>query len=334
MAETYNALPDARRKEILETFRRTKSVRETARICGCHDDTARKYGRDAFNKAEGGKPATVSPQTPPQVTHFLPEPAPEAGGAGIPEPEHEVFEDYKIDTTGTWLVISDIHIPYHDVRTIQMAVQEAKRQNVTGIILNGDTLDFYQLSRFCKDPSKPRVKSEIEKGQELLRYLRGTFPKARLIYKEGNHDERLKHYLSERAPDLFELDDLHLPNLLRAKDVGVEWVGDRRMMQLGKLPVLHGHEYQGSGGVMPARWLFIRAWSNALCGHFHQPSHYSVTAADNREMGVWSLGCACFLHPYYRRKNEWRHGFAMVEVHAGGNFEVRNREILKDGRLV
>jgi predicted phosphodiesterase len=283
----------------------------------------------------GAAPAPVAgPARMPDPAPRLPAPDPMAGGPSMPEPHHEVYEDYRVDAGGAWLVISDIHLPFHDKRAVESAVREAERRNVTGVILNGDILDFYQISRFSRDPSKPRIKDEIQKGRQLLEWLRSRFPRARLLFKEGNHDERLKTYLSERAPELFDLDDLHLPNLLRASDYGVEWVGDRRVIQLGKLPVIHGHEYPGSGGVMPARWLFIRAWSSALCGHFHQPSHFPATSLDNREMGVWSTGCACFLAPYYRRKNAWRHGYAMVDIGSGGVFEVANREVLKDGRVV
>jgi len=328
MADT---LSEEKQALIRECLAAGMSYSATGRAVDCGHSTVRRYA-ERWGKPSGGHAAPAPQLTPFPVT--LPDPAPEAGGPGLPEPEYEVYEDYKIDTPGAWAVLSDIHLPYHDKRTIEAAVREAERRNVAGVILNGDTLDFYQISRFSRDPSKPRVKNEIEKGRQLLAWLRSKFPRARLVFKEGNHDERLKNFLSERAPELFDLDDLHLPNLLRAADVGVEWVGDRRVMQLGKLPVIHGHEYQGGGGVMPARWLFIRAWSSALCGHFHQPSHFPVTSLDGREMGVWSTGCACFLNPYYRRKNPWRHGYAMIEVGAGGLFEVTNREVLKDGRVV
>lgn len=323
-------LPPEEVERIRSAFVRCgRNVERTARETRRSKNTVRYYTTDL----KGGAAAKREP-TAPAVAARLPDPAPEAGGPGLPEPEVEQYEDYRIDTAGAWLVVSDIHLPYHDKRAIEAAVREAERRSVAGVILNGDVLDFYQCSRFSKDPSKPRIKTEIEKGRQLLEWLRSRFPRARLVFKEGNHDERLRNFLADRAPELFDLDDLHLPNLLRADGVGVEWVGDRRVIQLGKLPVIHGHEYRGSGGVMPARWLFIRAWSNALCGHFHQPSHFPATSLDNREMGVWSTGCACFLHPYYSRKNAWRHGYAVVEVNAGGTFEVTNREVLKDGRVV
>lgn len=326
-----------KKAEIKAGFAVGEPIQHLSRRIGVTPNTLRRYRDNPHlldNIVEPVKPAPRRAPRPVDSSPRLPDPAPEAGGPSLPEPESEVFEDHRIDTLGAWLVISDIHLPYHDKRAIELAVNEGRQRGIAGIILNGDILDFYQISRFSRDPSRPRVKAEIEKGQQLLEWLRSQFRRARIVFKEGNHDERMKTYLADRAPELFDLDDMQLPNLLRAANYGVEWVGDRRTIQLGKLPIIHGHEYQGSGGVMPARWLFIRAWSSALCGHFHQPSHFPVTSLDNREMSVWSTGCACFLHPYYRRRNPWRHGFAMVEISTGGGFQVTNREILKDGRVV
>lgn len=263
----------------------------------------------------------------------MPSPDPVAGGPRLPDPETHDYSPVGIDAPGAYGVISDVHLPYHDRRTIETAVREWKGRGVAGILLNGDILDFYQISRFSRDPSKPRVKAEIEKGRQFFDYLRSEFPRARLVFKFGNHDERLGNFLADRAPELFDLDDIHLPALLRVKDYGVECVADKRVIMLGKLPVIHGHEYRGGGGVMPSRWLFIRAFSNAMLGHFHQPTNFTVRTLDDRELGVWSTGCACYLHPSYAPFNQWAHGWATVEVGGGGSFQVENRRLLKDGRV-
>ena len=50
--------------------------------------------------------------------------------------------------------------------------------------------------------------------------------------------------------------------------------------------------------------------------------------------GVWSVGCACWLYPRWYRNNKWNHGYAVVELSANGDFQVRNRAILRDGRII
>jgi hypothetical protein len=59
------------------------------------------------------------------------------------------------------LVLSDIHFPYHDEEALGSAIQYGIAQKVNTILLNGDVLDFYQLSRFDKDPSKPKMQVEL-----------------------------------------------------------------------------------------------------------------------------------------------------------------------------
>ena len=263
----------------------------------------------------------------------LPDPAPEAGGPKLPEPCHAEYKAVEVNEPGVWGVISDIHIPYHDKRTIEKFVEECQEKRVSGILLNGDILDCYQLSDFLREPGAPQMKEEILKGREFLAWLRGKFPKARIIYKEGNHDDRLKRYLARRAPEIYELEDIWLPNLLRINDLGAEWVGDKRVIMLGKLPVIHGHEYSGGGGVMPARWFYLRTGGSVLGGHFHQPSYYPFRTIRDEEVGCWSTGCACFLSPAYRPLNQWAHGWAMVEIHQGGGYRVHPRRLLKSGQV-
>ena len=320
------------REAIRQAWRRNPKATagDISREMNCDPHTAKRYKAQALETIP--LPPTKSSSRPTKASlPSMPMPLAEAGGPQFPEPVECSYEPMKIDTPGDWLVMSDIHIPYHDRKTIETAIREAKDRSIKGIILDGDILDFYQLSRFSKRPDKPRMREEIEKGRQFLDWLRSQFPHARIIFKEGNHDERLGNYLLDKAPDLFDLEDMQLPSLLRADDFGVEWVGDKRVIELGKLCVIHGHEYRGSGGVMPARWLFIRAWSNAMLGHFHQPTYYTVPTLDRRELGVWSLGCCCYLYPSFMPQNSWRHGFAHVKLDNNGTFEVVQRAMRRDG---
>jgi len=75
------------------------------------------------------------------------------------------------------LALSDVHFPYHDEEALGAAIQYGMDQKVNTIILNGDILDFYQLSRFDKDPSKPKMQVELEQGRWFMKALRTAFPK-------------------------------------------------------------------------------------------------------------------------------------------------------------
>lgn len=244
------------------------------------------------------------------------------------------FEPLAVAGPGPWLVLNDTHIPYHDVRTIQEAVRDAKARGCVGVLLNGDILDCGAISSHYREPDASRFEDEIDAGEQFVRWIRAQFPTQRIIYKQGNHEFRLPRYLYGSAPELGNLKQLQIPTLLKLADHGIEWVQDKRPVMLGRLPVLHGHEFRGGGGVNPARWLFLRAVSTAMCGHFHRTSEHHEQSIDRKLHGVWSVGCACYLHPRYDPMNKWNLGWAIVEIHQGDHFTVTNRRMLPDGRVV
>src|SRR5574337_871565 len=113
----------------------------------------------------------------------------------LPEPVDRSYHPFVIDDSGAWLVLSDVHLPYHDRQTIELAIRKAKRRRAAGVLLNGDILDSHELSSFDKDPTAPRYIAERDAGLAFLRYVRDRLPKARIVYKSGNHEDRLETYL-------------------------------------------------------------------------------------------------------------------------------------------
>jgi predicted phosphodiesterase len=252
----------------------------------------------------------------------------------LPPPATRTAGPYHIDEPpGWWLVLSDTHFPYHDRRTIHLAVKEAKRRRARGVLLNGDIMDCHELSRWSKSPKDPRYPDEVKLGREFLAWLRRQLPRARIVWKDGNHEERLYNYLIDKAPALFGL--ISLPELLHFEKHGIEYVTDRRVIRLGKLHVIHGHEYQPQiqTPVNAARGLFLRAKSVAICGHFHQSSHHREPTISGKPQAAWSVGCACDLHPRYMPLNKWNLGFALVHLSKDGEFSVDNKCVY-DGKAV
>jgi len=250
-------------------------------------------------------------------------------GLRMPEAVKRDASPHVIDVAGRWLILSDIHLPQHDVPAVEAAIAEAKRRGVVGVLLNGDILDCHEISTHDKDPSAPRYVDELRIGREFFAYMRQQFPKAEFVYKLGNHEERLGKYIIQRAPALEGIEGVDLPSCLNARDHGVTIVRDKRLIRLGKLNVLHGHEYQGGGGVNPARWLFLRARSVALCGHFHRTSEHHAKDISDKYQAAWSAGCLCDLKPLYAPHNEWNHGFCFAEVANDGDFSVQNIRVME-----
>lgn len=232
-------------------------------------------------------------------------------------------------------VMSDAHIPYHVSIAVESAVAYLKKQKPDVLLINGDWCDFYQISRWQKDPGKRRFVEEVKVIKQSLEWLRHEFPKARIVFKEGNHEERFSAYVFNRAPEIFDVPCMLLPQFLELKKYGIEHVDELRPVMAGKLPVLHGHELGATlfSPVNPARGAFLRTHHTVLVGHSHQTSGHADCDMMHKETFVWSTGCLCGLNPRYRVINRWNHGFAFVEVSKDGSFDVSNLRISKDGTI-
>lgn len=233
------------------------------------------------------------------------------------------------------LILSDIHLPFHDRNALLAALNAGKQFGADLVVLNGDTIDCHAVSKWEKDPRKRNFPNELSVTDDFLFTLRENFPKARIIFKHGNHEERWESYMRCKAPECLGVEEFNLANLLHLAQHGIEEVREKRLIKVGQLNVLHGHEYRFaiSNPVNPARGLFLRAKAHALCGHFHQKSEHSEKTVDGRNIGTWSTGCLCNLHQDYAPYNNWSTGFALSSVASDGKFEMLNRFIGSDGRV-
>ena len=252
----------------------------------------------------------------------------------LPASDERVFTPFVMDGCKRVLVLPDMHVPYHTRSAIEIAIAEGKRREVDGILLLGDQVDFHTLSRFEHDPEARDFPGERKIMVQLLSFLRQEFSAARIVYKEGNHDERLRAYIVNKAPELYGITELRLENLFDFARLGIEHVGEKRAIMLGGLSALHGHElHKGfAPPVNPARGAYLKAKVSILIGHHHKTSEHTETSLDGSITTTWSTGCLSDLHPPYAPFNSYNHGFASVEVD-GADFDVTNHRIHK-GRLL
>jgi predicted phosphodiesterase len=244
------------------------------------------------------------------------------------------WEPFEIDAKRVG-IISDTHIPYHSEIALASAVYALVDQKIDCLLINGDFADFYQVSRHQRDPHHRRFSEELKAVIQCLEWLRSKFRKTRIVYKLGNHEERWQHFIWNRAPEIYDLPSVQIDELIQAKRLGIEVVGDKRPIMLGKLPVLHGHELGKSifSPVNPARGAFLRTHHTVLVGHSHQTSGHADTDMWHSETFVWSTGCLCDLNPEYAPVNRWNHGFCWVDIAKDGGFSVSNRRINKLGHV-
>jgi predicted phosphodiesterase len=247
----------------------------------------------------------------------------------LPESDETSFTPFKLKAKRV-LLLSDIHIPYHSIEALTCVFDFAKKEKPDAILLNGDTLDFFGLSKFCKDPRKRKFHEELQTFKELIDIIQKIFPAAKLYFKTGNHEERYFHFLWQKAKELVGVDEFELSSIIEARAKGITIIQDKKIIQAGGLNIIHGHEFASGffSHVNVARGLFLRGKTSAIQGHNHQTSEHTESDMNGKITTTWSTGCLCELHPEYMPINKWNLGFAMIDMD-GNNFEVRNKRIYK-----
>jgi predicted phosphodiesterase len=252
------------------------------------------------------------------------------GWSKLPESDYKEQEPFIMPKgNNKMLILSDIHLPYHDVDALSIALEWGYEQKPNAIILNGDTMDMYQASRFIKDRRLRDLAGEIDITRDFLRQLRDEFD-CPIYFKIGNHEARWENYLKTVAPELLGIGDFELKSILRFGELGVTEIKDKQIIKAGNLNIMHGHEFGQSvfSPVNVARGLYVRAKANAIIGHHHATSEHSEKDLQGNVVTTWSMGSLCGLSPEYMPYNKWNHGFAFVTTFDNGDFEVKNLRII------
>jgi predicted phosphodiesterase len=297
-------------KEEPKLFKSLEYVRTMIRkVRGKHGDLSRRLTKDkSLYKVEDG---SRDPFT-------------------LPESHSEKANVWRLPKAySKVLVLSDIHFPYHDVEAIESAVAYGKQQDVDAVYINGDMLDFYQLSFHEKDPRKTSIPKELEMGRVFFQWLRDQFKGKPIYYIAGNHEIRIERYLRVKAAELLDMPEFKLDILLKCAEFGIVHIPYRSKCYMGKLLVEHGDKIMGAGGVNPARTALLKFKRPVMVGHFHRTTQENSSVYDGDQQMAWSTGCLCELEPGYMPLNNHNHGAAIVTVdHESGHFRVENFQII------
>ena len=262
----------------------------------------------------------------------------------LPKSEEKEYLPYVIEGPQRIAALFDVHAPYHSIEALTAALDFLSDKDITTLLIGGDFFDFYGMSRYAKDPDKRNTAEEIKVGVELLNKIFDELKPDKVVFKYGNHDERFEHYIWQKFAEIPQLTDfeemkqINLETILRnrlGKDFPIDFVMDKRIIKVGNLNVVHGHEFP-SGITSPvniARGLYLRAKANTICGHHHRSSSHVEQDINGQMITTWSVGSLCELHPLYMPINSWNHGVALITLDESGIVDVQNKRI-KNGKIV
>lgn len=250
----------------------------------------------------------------------------------LPDGKVEVKPQYIIEGS-RMLVMNDIHLGFHDRKSIEAAISHGQKKNPDIVMLNGDIVDCVSISRFNKSWDSRSFKDELELGRGFLKWIRDKFPKAQIFYKLGNHEARLQAYIQRNADALDGVDDFLFDKLFRFENFGITKLEDTQIWKFGRLNGIHGHEYYGGATINIARSYLMKSFDNIMSAHRHQHQSYIYRKINNELVGSWSVACLCKFSAAYCPLNQWANGFAEVEKTEDGFFHVDNH-MMQDGRIL
>ena len=228
-------------------------------------------------------------------------------------------------------VINDTHHPYQDAECLTVVEECLKDLQPDYLVYNGDMCDFYQISKFDKNPSRlDGLQSDINSVREMFDYHSKILPNTIKYFIVGNHEERLRRYLWTTARELSSLEELHIEKLLHLKDYGIQFVEYEKGLPIKATApngviettflVTHGTIVRKFSSYT-AKGMYDREGISGISGHTHRQGMYRLR---NRrgDFAWWENYCLCDLDPDYVSNPDWHQGFSMIYFNEN-HFDVK-----------
>lgn len=219
------------------------------------------------------------------------------------------------------LYFNDVHAPYQDEKCISIMLEFLRWWKPNHIRCLGDWMDFPQISKFDKDPSRLlKIQDDLDVAIDLQARICDALPRTcTKKWLAGNHDERWQRYLWAH-PEISSLRDIQLPNLLKLDRFGIEWVGILQDELHHGFLLEHGDRASKNSGYTAKSMLDSRAHCG-ISGHTHRfGTHYRTSYGGDM---MWrENACMCIRDPHYCRKPDWQNGFSIGYHKPSGRFEM------------
>lgn len=204
--------------------------------------------------------------------------------------------------------------------------------NIDRFIFNGDMLDFYELSRFPKDPAvEEPLEVDLAAWETMLGDVRVRLDEGQPIdVNPGNHDIRYELYLRDDAKKLSGLKLLALPKVLKIEEYGAT-LHEKKGFMFGNIRVYHGESVRQHAAESAKHEMM--AWgTGGTSGHVHRLAKFMKTT--NAGTMIWTeSGCLCLLDAeYMTRDPNWQHGCVLLFRYSDGTVHQELVRIL-DGRV-
>lgn len=234
--------------------------------------------------------------------------------------------------------ISDVHAPYEDKDAIGLVCDVIEWLQPVHVVSLGDFADLHNVSRHIKDPSmRMPVAREIQLAGECRQRIDDACTRAGTRHKTvtlGNHEDRLRKYIAERAA---ELDGLlpSISDMLGFPRAGWHVVPYGEVHQIGNAFITHDLDRAGKYAHEHSR---VEMGGATVIGHTHRQSLSvgGTYAAGRHFAGMFGwLGDQQYAQ-YFKKplRAHWQLGFGVGWLDPVTGYITNQLVPIVDGRCV
>jgi transposase-like protein len=223
------------------------------------------------------------------------------------------------------LVISDLHIPFHN----HNFVKEALKEKADLCIVAGDFLDLYSVSTFRKNKLIP-LQREFSDGTSILRIISSLYPNVVMLL--ANHESRLLKILQNKFYEYPEIVQYFkdASNVLSrmAQDYGNVDVVNSWWCKIGQAIIAHPDYYSKiRSKTVQNSYEFFTSFGEEFQAILNAHTHHLSKIVYFGKLLI-EIPCLCYIMDYmltgHRYNAEWVQGYAILELDKDGNVE-RNK---------
>jgi predicted phosphodiesterase len=223
--------------------------------------------------------------------------------------------------------LSDVHLPYEiDLSPI---LQYLKDLQPDQIILGGDIIDAdgtFGIDGWTADQVEKMgfklYDRDVALLTSLLEKIHKAAPRAKVVFLEGNHEQRYrrpKARYPELLKDRFNLERDGIPDAVKKNFTWIPYGDYDSFHKVGDMLFTHGTIYPDAH----AKKMAMAYLPNKIVyGHIHDFQSYTTHNGDPRKPGRYAVtaGCLCGRIPDYKKgqPNKWVNGFISWASVGGG----------------
>ena len=243
----------------------------------------------------------------------------------------------KISFQGTAAIINDTHNPFQDQRALHEVELFLKELQPDMVIYAGDMNDFYQISKFDRNPARAdSLQDDLDSTVSMFTRQRTLLPNTRMIQIDGNHEDRLRRNLWGNNPAMSSLRELTIGKLYQLDKNEIEHVDkDEGVLVNGVFWVTHGDLIRAHAGYT-AKGMSDKHGGCGIHGHSHRLGSYYKRDRFGI-FGWWENGCLCSLDPDWIAWPNWQQGFSLVHFTKERFWveviQIINRKFMRGGKI-